>query len=40
MGFSRSSERTPLERKYPRAAKEWAWQWVVPASRFYLDRAR
>jgi integrase len=27
-----------LERKYPRAPWEWAWQWVFPATRFYLDR--
>ena len=27
-----------LERKYPTAAKEWSWQWVFPASRFYTDR--
>ena len=27
-----------LERKYPRAAFEWAWQWAFPATRFYCDR--
>lgn len=27
-----------LDRKYPAAAKEWGWQWVFPASRFYADR--
>ena len=26
-----------LARKYPRAQREWAWQWVFPASRFYSD---
>jgi site-specific recombinase XerC len=26
-----------LGRKYPAAAKEWGWQWVFPASRFYAD---
>ncbi len=26
-----------LDRKYPRAAFEWGWQWVFPASRFYVD---
>ena len=26
-----------LARKYPGAAREWAWQWVFPATRFYLD---
>jgi site-specific recombinase XerC len=24
--------------KYPNAAREWAWQWVFPATRFYVDR--
>lgn len=24
-----------IERKYPRAAWEWVWQWVFPATRFY-----
>ena len=27
-----------LLRKYPRAGREWAWQWVFPATRFYVDR--
>jgi integron integrase len=26
-----------LATKYPRAAWEWAWQWVFPARRAYLD---
>jgi integron integrase len=26
-----------LDRKYPRAAWEWAWQWIFPATRLYLD---
>ena len=26
-----------LERKYPRAAWEWPWQWVFPATRPYVD---
>jgi integron integrase len=26
-----------LARKYPAAAHEWAWRWVFPASRTYLD---
>ena len=28
-----------LARKYPHAGREWAWQWVFPATRFYVDRA-
>src|SRR5207249_10195497 len=27
-----------LARKYPRAGREWAWQWVFPPTRHYLDR--
>lgn len=27
-----------LDRKYPAAAREWGWQWVFPAARFYADR--
>ncbi len=27
-----------ISRKYPNAAREWAWQWVFPAKRFYVDR--
>jgi integrase len=27
-----------LSRKYPGAGREWAWQWVFPASRHYVDR--
>ena len=30
---------TALDRKYPNAGREWAWQWVFPATRMYLDRA-
>jgi len=26
-----------LDRKYPTASTEWAWQWVFPASRLYVD---
>ena len=29
---------TALDRKYPNAGREWAWQWVFPATRFYVDR--
>jgi integron integrase len=28
-----------LRLKYPNAAKEWAWQWVFPATRQYVDAA-
>ena len=28
-----------LARKYPNAGREWVWQWVFPATRFYLDGA-
>jgi integron integrase len=28
-----------LARKYPSAGRDWAWQWVFPATRFYVDRA-
>ncbi len=27
-----------LARKYPTADREWAWQWVFPASSHYVDR--
>ncbi len=27
-----------LARKYPNAGCEWAWQWVFPATRVYVDR--
>ncbi len=27
-----------LARKYPKAAWEWGWQWVFPATRHYRDR--
>jgi integron integrase len=27
-----------LLRKYPHAGREWAWQWVFPATRFYVNR--
>jgi integron integrase len=28
-----------LVRKYPNAPKEWGWQWVFPATRFYRESA-
>ncbi len=27
-----------LTKKYPNAGREWPWQWVSPATRFYVDR--
>ena len=30
---------TALGRKYPNAGREWAWQWVFPATRHYVDAA-
>lgn len=30
---------TALARKYPHAGREWAWQWVFPATRHYRDRS-
>ena len=27
-----------LARKYPRAGREWIWQWIFPATRIYLHR--
>ena len=27
-----------LARKYPNAGREWAWHWVFPATRIYVDR--
>ena len=27
-----------LGRKYPNAGRDWAWQWVFPATRLYTDR--
>jgi len=40
LGLGKGSVELPgaLERKYPRAAWEWPWQWVFPATRFYRDR--
>jgi site-specific recombinase XerD len=28
-----------LDRKYPKAAHEWIWQWVFPATRTYTEPA-
>jgi integron integrase len=29
---------TALARKYPSAGRDWLWQWVFPATRYYRDR--
>lgn len=29
-----------LARKYPGASREWAWQWVFPATRRFVDSAQ
>ena len=26
-----------LARKYPNAGRDWSWQWVFPATRFYVE---
>lgn len=34
-GLGRVALPNALDRKYPHAGKEWAWQWVFPASKYY-----
>jgi integron integrase len=36
-GFGAIALPAALGRKYPNAAREWAWQWVFPAMRRYFD---
>ena len=36
-GFGAVALPDALARKYPGASREWAWQWIFPASRRYLD---
>lgn len=36
-GFGEVHIPAALERKYPGAPKEWAWQWVFPAERLSVD---
>jgi integrase len=38
-GFGAVALPNALGRKYPGAAREWAWQWVFPATRRYFDPA-
>ncbi|MBW3589983.1 MAG: integron integrase [Actinobacteria bacterium] len=37
-GLGRAPMPYALSRKYPNADREWAWQWVFPASSHYLDK--
>ena len=37
-GAGRVELPTAIARKYPNASREWAWQWVFPATRTYVDR--
>ena len=37
-GFGGAPLPDALARKYPAAAREWAWQWIFPATRRHLDR--
>ncbi len=37
-GLGRVTLPDALDRKYPNAGREWAWQWVFPASKYYVDQ--
>ena len=37
-GTGRVALPNALDRKYPNAGREWSWQWVFPATRYYVDR--
>jgi len=39
LGYAGTTFWPALERKYPGAPREWAWQYVFPASRLYVDPA-
>ena len=39
LGYAGTTFWTALERKFPGAPREWAWQYVFPASRLYVDPA-
>jgi integron integrase len=39
LGYAGTTFWPALERKYPGAPREWAWQFVFPASRLYVDPA-
>lgn len=38
MGYGEVSLPDALEKKYPNAPKEWAWQWLFPAQNLSVDR--
>jgi hypothetical protein len=38
LGLGRAPLPYALARKYPNGDREWSWQWVFPASSYYLDR--
>jgi len=38
VGLDRAPLPDALARKFPHGDREWAWQWVFPASSHYLDR--
>ncbi len=39
LGYAGTTFWPALERKYPGAPREWAWQYVFPASRLFVDPA-
>jgi integrase len=39
-GAGRVELPTAIARKYPNASRDWAWQWVFPATRTYVHRDR
>jgi integron integrase len=39
LGYAGTTFWPALERKYPGAPREWAWQYVFPASRLYVEPA-
>ncbi len=38
LGFGQVELPGALARKYPRASRQWGWQWVFPATTRYVDR--
>jgi integron integrase len=38
LGFGQVELPGALARKYPRASREWGWQWVFPATTRFVDR--